>query len=115
MDGDRSNERFRTDATGHGRYRAWNGSTPKIAVDRHGPVWAAYGSEGWDFESLRARSLPATMFSLPESDTAAAKRLPALASPQCAIRWAAWSSSSGRIRPGETDRRCQVATLPSGP
>jgi hypothetical protein len=55
-------------------------------VDRHGPVWAAYGSEGWEFESLRARSLPATMFSLPESDTAAAKRLPALSSPQCAIR-----------------------------
>jgi hypothetical protein len=26
------------------------------------------------------------MFSLPESDTAAAKRLPALSSPQCAIR-----------------------------
>ena len=28
-------------------------------MDRHGWVWADYGSEGWGFESLRARSLPA--------------------------------------------------------
>jgi hypothetical protein len=47
---------------------------PRTAMDRRGRVVAAYGSEDWEFESLRARLLPATMLTWtkstrPKSDT----------------------------------------------
>jgi hypothetical protein len=44
-----------TDTASQGRYCSSSGSTPWTAIDRHGWARAAYGSESWEFESLRAR------------------------------------------------------------
>ena len=46
---------LRTDTAGQGRYRGSSTQHPWTPIDRHGWAWAAYGSEGWGFESRPSR------------------------------------------------------------